>query len=66
MPIYGKRQVQSDQILESDKKSQKIYAFLYEKIDKGTDTLISEEYNYEDTNYYHPFKQDNYESDALN
>ena len=66
MPTYRKRQVQSDQILDSDKKSQKAYAFLYEEIDKGIDALISEEYNYQDANYYHLLEVNYYEPDAFN
>ena len=66
MPTYGKRQTRSDQILESDKKSQKAHAFLHEEMGEGTDALISEEYDHQDTNYYHLPELDYYEPDAFN
>ena len=66
LPTYGKRQARSDQILESDKKSQKAHAFLHEEMEEGTDALISEEYDHQDANYYHSPELDYYEPDAFN
>lgn len=47
--------------MEKNKKNLNAYAFLHEEIDKHTKSLISEEYNYQDANYYNLLELDNYE-----